>query len=240
MRTRWGLGDANRHRELTATATVCCSPSVPEMLAAGLTTVVGLLGTDTITRSPEDLLATVNAVNSSPMSAYHYTGGYDSVPECKSVTGSIQKDIALLPNCIGVGEVAMSDHRGSQPGADHVRGRLVGRAEPAVCSRRGLTAPVHPAQFRNLVAQARVGGLLGGNAGLMYVHIGTSPDMLQPLWDVIRNTPLPIAQILPTHMSRSQELIGACTHSSIASLWRRRRLPGASSTLLGVTLCLSV
>lgn len=210
------------------------------MLAAGLTTVVGLLGTDTITRSPEDLLATVNAVNSSPMSAYHYTGGYDSVPECKSVTGSIQKDIALLPNCIGVGEVAMSDHRGSQPGADHVRGRLVGRAEPAVCSRRGLTAPVHPAQFRNLVAQARVGGLLGGNAGLMYVHIGTSPDMLQPLWDVIRNTPLPIAQILPTHMSRSQELIGACTHSSIASLWRRRRLPGASSTLLGVTLCLSV
>ena len=66
-------------------------------------------------------------------------------------------------------------------------------------------------QFRNLVAQARVGGLLGGNAGLMYVHIGTSPDMLQPLWDVIRNTPLPIAQILPTHMTRSQELVGACS-----------------------------
>ena len=88
--------------------------SVAEMLSAGLTTVVGVLGTDTVTRTPVDLLATVNGINTSPMTAMFYTGGYDGL-DIPTVTGSVKRDISLIPGCIGVGEVAMSDFRGSQP-----------------------------------------------------------------------------------------------------------------------------
>lgn len=90
------------------------------MLTYGLTTVVGTLGTDTLTRTSVDLAATVNGINAgSPMTAYFYVGGYDSVG-VNTVTGSVKGDISLLAACVGVGEVAMSDHRGSQPSRDQV------------------------------------------------------------------------------------------------------------------------
>ena len=66
------------------------------------------------------------------------------------------------------------------------------------------------------MAQARLGGLLGGNAGVVYVHMGSGDEKLGPLWDVVHNTPLPISQMLPTHISsRSQALIGTAVALSM-------------------------
>ena len=47
-----------------------------EMIEGGITTVVGLLGTDGITRSIENLYAKVMALNEEGVSAYMMTGAY--------------------------------------------------------------------------------------------------------------------------------------------------------------------
>lgn len=85
-----------------------------------------------------------------------------------------------IPECIGVGEVALSDHRGSHAG------------------QLALT---------QLAAEARVAGILTGKAGVTYVHIGPGSTLLQPLRDAVRDSFIPITQFVPTHCNRSQDLI---------------------------------
>lgn len=151
-----------------------------DLTTAGITSVVGCLGTDDVCRSMTSLLAKVNSLIESGISAYCYTGSY-SVP-VKSVMKTIKGDIMLLQNVIGVGEIALSDHRSSQPTYD---------------------------EFVNLVSQARIGGLLSGKAGIVNVHIGGGARMIDMLFSLINNTEIPPTQLLPTHMNRSEKLLEA-------------------------------
>jgi len=82
---------------------------------AGVTTLVGCLGTDDLSRHPETLLAKANQLEEEGVSAYIYTGS-DQFP-LPTITGSVRKDIALIPKVIGKGEIAISDHRSFQPSA---------------------------------------------------------------------------------------------------------------------------
>ena len=150
-----------------------------ELFKGGLTTVVGVLGTDSVSRTAVELLTKVNALNRSPMTAFMWTGAYKVLPEVPTVTGTVEKDVALISPIIGV-KTAVSDHRSSQEGA---------------------------VSLRNLAAQARVGGMLGGKAGLVYSHMGDGFSGLGPLFDIVDNTPIPISQMLPTHMGRTKELV---------------------------------
>jgi beta-aspartyl-dipeptidase (metallo-type) len=78
----------------------------------GITTVVGLLGTDGITRSIENLVAKARALNDEGMTAYTLTSAYGYPPV--TMTGSVEKDIMMITPMIGV-KVAVSDHRSSNP-----------------------------------------------------------------------------------------------------------------------------
>ena len=150
-----------------------------ELFRGGLTTVVGVLGTDSVSRTASELLTKVNALSRTPLTAYMWTGAYKVLPEVPTVTGTVEKDVAFVGPIIGV-KTAVSDHRSSQEGAE---------------------------KLRNLVAQARVGGMLGGKAGLVYAHMGDGFAGLAPLLDVVNNTPIPISQMLPTHMGRTEQLV---------------------------------
>lgn len=86
---------------------------IDELVNAGLTTVVGILGTDSITRSLENLLAKCCALQEEGLNTFMYTGAYRTPPP--TLTGSVQRDVVLIHKCIGVGEVAISDHRSSYP-----------------------------------------------------------------------------------------------------------------------------
>jgi beta-aspartyl-dipeptidase (metallo-type) len=79
-----------------------------ELLAAGITTVVGLLGTDTTTKPLPSLLAKVKALRESGLNAWMWTGGYDA----RSLTGCVRDDIVLVEEIIGAGEIAIADRRG--------------------------------------------------------------------------------------------------------------------------------
>jgi beta-aspartyl-dipeptidase (metallo-type) len=79
-----------------------------ELLTNGITTVAGLLGTDTTTRTLPALLARVKAMRERGINALMWTGGYDARP----LTGSVRDDIILIEEIIGAGEIAIADRRG--------------------------------------------------------------------------------------------------------------------------------
>lgn len=155
------------------------APLAPEQaLAAGVTTLVGALGTDDVTRSHADLLACCRALAAQGLSAYALTGSY-RVP-VQTLTGSVRDDLVLVPDLIGVGEVAIADHRGSQPTAQ---------------------------ELARIAADARVGGLLAGKRGTVLVHVGDSADGLALLHAVCDAHSVPAEQFHPTHINRHRGLL---------------------------------
>lgn len=147
-------------------------------LAAGVTTMVGALGTDDVTRSHADLLACARGLAESGLSAYVLTGSYQVPPV--TLTGSVRGDLTFIPEIIGLGEVAIADHRGSQPSA---------------------------AELARLASDARVGGMLAGKAGTVLIHVGEAPEGLALLREASSRWPVPIAQWHPTHVNRHAALL---------------------------------
>ena len=143
----------------------------------GITTVVGCLGTDGITRHPESLLAKARSLAHEGISAYMYVGSYEVPPP--TITGSVRSDIVLIGEIIGAGEIAVSDHRSSQPSIE---------------------------DLGKLAAECRVGGMLSGKAGVLHLHIGDGKGALDPLVEVVETSDIPIAQIIPTHVNRNPYL----------------------------------
>ncbi len=152
--------------------------TLSKITRAGVTTVVGCLGTDDISRRPETLLAKAMQLQEEGISTYIYCGSYQF--PLPTITGSVKKDIALIPKVIGVGEIAVSDHRSSQPSFE---------------------------ELCRVAAEARVGGMIGGKAGLVHLHIGSGQRMLDPIFRIIRETEIPISQFLPTHLTRTSSLL---------------------------------
>lgn len=148
-----------------------------DMTCAGVTTVVGCLGTDGIARSMKSLVAKARALEEEGVTAFIYTGSYQ-VP-VRTICGSIEDDLILIDKVIGVGEIAMSDHRSSQPTVSEIA---------------------------KIAAAARVGGLLAGKAGIVNIHLGDGKRMLSFLEEIAATTEIPLSQFIPTHIGRNPEL----------------------------------
>lgn len=140
--------------------------SLSRLTEAGITTVVGLLGTDSVSRHPASLLAKTRALNEEGITAWMLTGAYH-VPS-PTITGSVEKDVALIDRVIGV-KCAVSDHRSAAPSGN---------------------------QLASMAAESRVGGLLGGKPGVSVFHMGSSKKGLQPLYDILENSDVPIGKLL--------------------------------------------
>ena len=151
--------------------------ALSSIIEAGITTVVGCIGTDGVCRNIRSLIAKAKALEEEGITTYCYTGSYD-IP-VKTITESIKGDMMMVDKVIGVGEVALSDHRSSQATFE---------------------------QFVNTVAQARVGGLLSGKAGVVNVHLGDGARKLEYLFRMIEETEIPATQVIPTHINRSDKL----------------------------------
>lgn len=150
------------------------------LIKAGITTVVGCIGTDGVCRSMRALIAKAKGLEEEGITTYCYTGSYE-IP-VKTITDSIKGDIMMVDKVIGVGEIALSDHRSSQATYQ---------------------------DFVNTVASSRVGGLLSGKAGIVNVHLGNGARMLEYLSKLIDETEVPATQVLPTHINRSDKLFNA-------------------------------
>lgn len=143
----------------------------------GITTVLGLLGTDGITRSIENLIAKARALTEEGITVYCLTGSYGYPPV--TMTESVEKDIVMITPMIGV-KIAVSDHRGSNPGGK---------------------------ELIDIGTQARRAGLVSNTPGLVTMHMGSGKGKLDPLFYALENSDLPMKNFLPTHILRSDELI---------------------------------
>ena len=150
---------------------------VEDIVSCGVTTVIGCLGTDGVTRHMTSLLAKARALEIEGVSAFIYSGSYD-VP-VRTLTGSVRSDLILIDKVVGAGEIAVSDHRSSQPTFDEIA---------------------------RLAAECRVGGMLGGKAGVLHLHLGDGKRRLELLFRLVRETEIPASQVVPTHMTRNAQL----------------------------------
>jgi beta-aspartyl-dipeptidase (metallo-type) len=149
-----------------------------QAIAAGVTTLIGALGTDDITRSLQDLLACARALSASGLSAYALTGSY-RVP-VRTLTGHVRDDMVLIPDIIGLGEVAVADHRSSRPSVD---------------------------ELARIAADAHVGGMLAGKRGTVLIHMGDDEEGLSLLEKACTQHRINIQQWLPTHINRQRKLL---------------------------------
>lgn len=155
--------------------------TLSQLTTAGVTTVVGCLGTDGVGRDMTALISKARGLEAEGISTYIYDGSYRLPIE--PVTDSIIKDFLTIDKIIGVGELAIADHRSSQPTLN---------------------------EFTRTVADARVGGMLSGKAGIANIHLGDGKDRLKLIHQTIEETDIPISQFWPTHANRTQEVFEAC------------------------------
>lgn len=153
------------------------APALSRYTRSGVTTVVGLLGTDDVARSTRELVAHVNALREEGLSAWGYAGGYHLPPA--TVTGSVRADLAFIDCLIGVGELAISDHRSSQPTLD---------------------------ELLRIASEAHVAGLMTGKAGLLHLHLGDGPRGLDLVRRALDQSELPPRVFNPTHVNRRKAL----------------------------------
>lgn len=165
-----GGGEAGPHTRV---------PPVPlsRFTRAGVTTVVGVLGTDDLTRTPAEVVAAARGLEAEGISAWCHTGGYHLPPA--TITGSVRGDIVHIDRVIGVGEVAVSDHRSSQPTFD---------------------------ELVKLAAEAHVAGLMTGKAGVVHLHLGDGPRGLALVRRALDETEIPARVWNPTHVNRRRAL----------------------------------
>lgn len=143
----------------------------------GVTTCVGLLGTDGTTRSMQGLIAKARALEIEGISTYIWTGSYEF--PTRTLTDSSRNDIVLIDKVIGIGEIAISDHRSSHP-SDY--------------------------DLEKLVSEARVGGMLSGKCGVLHFHVGDEKRGLEPVFHLVEEKEVPMENLLPTHVNRNKLL----------------------------------
>ena len=165
-----GGGEAGMHSRVPAL-------QLSRITAGGVTTAVGVLGTDDTVRSPAELLATARGLIAQGLSAYCYTGGYHVPPV--TLTGGVRTDIVHIDLMLGVGELAISDHRSSQPTLD---------------------------ELLRIAGDAHVAGLMTGKAGIVHLHVGDGPRGLELVWQALNQSELPPTVFNPTHVNRRKSL----------------------------------
>lgn len=163
------------------------APPLSQYTNAGVTTAIGVLGTDDITRSTAALVVTARGLVAEGFSAWCHTGGYHVPPV--TLTGSVCGDIVHLDRVIGVGELALSDHRSSQPTLE---------------------------DLLKVAAEAHVGGIMTGKAGVVHLHMGDGVRGLDLVRQALDTSEIPARVFNPTHVNRKRALFA----EAIALAWR--------------------
>lgn len=146
-----------------------------DCVRAGVTTLVGVLGTDGITRSVEDLVAKTKALREEGITAYCLTGSYQF--PARTLTGDVKNDIAFIEEVIGV-KIALSDHRCSHPTKE---------------------------ELIRLASDVRMASLISGKPGLVTIHMGRGKRQLDLIFEILEETDLPIKHFRPTHVGKLGE-----------------------------------
>lgn len=148
-----------------------------DIIDGGITTIIGTLGTDGFGRNMANLIGKANEIENEGITVYVNTGSYQ-VP-VRTFTGSISNDLMFMDKIIGVGEIAVSDHRSSCPTVE---------------------------ELEKIVSEVRVAGMLSGKVGIVNIHIGDEPECLEKIKQITSNCKAYKKHFHPTHMNRSHQV----------------------------------
>ncbi len=141
----------------------------------GVTSVVGLLGTDAHAKSVPALIAKTKGLREQGISAWCLTGSY-AYPST-TLTGSLGTDVAFIDEVIGV-KIAISDHRSSQ------------------VDRHELT---------RVASEVRTAALLAKKPGVVHMHTGTGKIGYKDVMKIVEESDIPVTQFRPTHVANQYE-----------------------------------
>lgn len=156
-------------------------PEAPlsKIVEAGVTTVIGVLGTDSTTRNVENIVAKAKALKEEGITCYVTTGAYEF--PSPTITGTVKRDVTFIEEIIGV-KLAISDHRASY---------------------------IDEAILEDLGSQVRTAGMFSNKAGIVVLHMGDGTRVLSQVLNVIEKSEIPIKHFLPTHVNRKAEVFEA-------------------------------
>jgi beta-aspartyl-dipeptidase (metallo-type) len=178
--------------------------SASDIFSAGVTTVVGLLGADGITRNIADLFTKARALRAEGVTTYIYTGNYTTPPA--TLTGKIATDLVFVDLVIGTGEIAIADYRSSYPSVT---------------------------RLTDLASETMIGGLIGGKAGVLHIHVGDGKEGMTKLRRLVEECDFPIDMFIPTHVNRNKALF----HQSLEYARNGGRLDLTAGEPDGVGYC---
>jgi beta-aspartyl-dipeptidase (metallo-type) len=107
-----------------------------------------------------------------------WTGGYSIPPT--TVLGTPREDIMFIEECVGTGEVAISDERALKVSAD---------------------------ELARVVTDTYIGGMLTGKAGVTHFHVGDGKKRLEPLRELLEGYEIKAEWLYPTHVQRNKKLL---------------------------------
>jgi beta-aspartyl-dipeptidase (metallo-type) len=110
------------------------------------------------------------------ISTWIWTGSYQ-IPS-PTITGNVSRDIAMIDKVVGL-KIAFSDHRSSHASEE---------------------------TLIQAIASSRIGGIVGGKSGKVMVHRGNPTDGLSKLREILSRTEIPLSQVIPTHLNRTEAL----------------------------------
>ena len=155
-----------------------------ELIRAGITTVVGVLGADVMTRKLPDLLAKVRELNALGLSAWMYTSSFRYPPV--TLSQSVADDVALVSEVLGA-KLAMGDANGSFPSTEAVLG---------------------------LLSQIRQAAVTVKKQGLLHVHLGAIPNPFDIFEEIAATGFPIGRHLRPTHCARTEFLLkSACAYA---------------------------
>ncbi len=149
--------------------------TLTDCIESGVTTIVGLLGTDSMTRSVANLVAKAKALNAEGITAYCLTGAYEY--PSPTLMGAVDDDIIFINEVIGV-KIAVADHRSSNISAD---------------------------ELARLATRVRLASLVGGKVGEVHMHTGHGKKGLSDVFKVLEESDIPIKHFRPTHIQNVLE-----------------------------------
>lgn len=162
--------------------------SAGELIRAGITTVVGVLGADVMTRKLPDLLAKVRELKALGVSAWMYTSNFSYPPV--TLTQSVADDVALVSEVLGA-KLAMGDVNGSFPSSQAIL---------------------------EMLSQIRQAAVTVNKQGLLHVHLGSIPNPFDIFEEIAASGFPIGTHLRPTHYARTEFLLkSACTYAMGAS-----------------------
>lgn len=143
-----------------------------DIVESGTTTVVGCLGSSRFVRSLHTLYIKTLELDMMGLSTYMYTGSFVIPPP--TLTGEIRKDVYLVPKVIGL-KTAISD----------------------------ITTNHHTWQdLASISAEIFYGASIANKHAVIHVHVGRQNTRMDKIFELIENTGINPALVIPTHINR--------------------------------------